>query len=55
MAVCECFLAHRPNVPVLYTSGQVIETQRCVPDSVFVAKPCQHSDILNACQKLLCK
>ncbi len=53
--VGECFLAHRPNVPVLYTSGQVIERERCVPGGVFVAKPYQHDDILNACQRLLSK
>ena len=50
-----CFLAGRPNVPVLYTSGQVIERERCVPGGVFIAKPYQHSDILNACQRLLSK
>jgi CheY-like chemotaxis protein len=50
--VGECFLAHRPNVPVLYTSGQVIEAERHVS---VIAKPYQHSDILNACQKLLSK
>jgi CheY-like chemotaxis protein len=50
-----CFLADRPNVPVLYTSGQVIERERCVPGGVFIAKPYQHSDILNACQRLLSK
>ncbi len=50
-----CFLADRPKVPVLYTSGQVIEAARCVPASVFIAKPYQHNDILNACQRLLSK
>ena len=47
--------AHRPNVPVLYTSAQVIELERYVPDGVFIAKPYQHNDILNACQRLLSK
>ena len=37
--VSECLLADRPNVPVLYTSGQVIERERCVPGGVFIAKP----------------
>ena len=53
--VGECFLAHRPNVPVLYTSALVIERERCVPGGVFVAKPYQHDDILNACRRLLSK
>jgi CheY-like chemotaxis protein len=50
-----CFLADRPKVPVLYTSGQVIEPERCVPDGVFIAKPYQHNEILSACQRLLSK
>src|ERR1700684_1627253 len=37
--VSECLLADRPNVPVLYTPGQVIERDRCVPGGVFIAKP----------------
>jgi CheY-like chemotaxis protein len=49
-----CFLADRPKVPVLYTSAQLIEPQRCAP-GVFIAKPYQHNDILNACQRLLRK
>ena len=53
--VGECFLAHRPNVPVLYTSALVIEPQRYVPNGGFIAKPYQHNDILNACQRLLSK
>jgi two-component system, response regulator PdtaR len=50
-----CFLANRPTVPVLYTSGQVIEPERCVPAGVFIAKPYQHNDMLNACERLLSK
>jgi CheY-like chemotaxis protein len=53
--VGERFLADRPKVPVLYTSGQVIEPERCVPAGVFIAKPYQHNDILNACERLLSK
>jgi CheY-like chemotaxis protein len=48
-----CFLADRPKVPVLYTSGQAIEPERWVPAGVFIAKPYQHNDILSACQRLL--
>jgi CheY-like chemotaxis protein len=50
--VGECFLAQRPDVPVLYTSGQAIDAERRVP---VIAKPYRHSDILNACQQLLRK
>ena len=53
--VGECFQAARPKVPVLYTSAQVIELERHVPDNVFIAKPYQHNDILSACQRLLSK
>ena len=50
--VGECFSADRPGVPVLYTSGEVIDRRRCIPGSIFVAKPYGHKDILNACQQL---
>jgi hypothetical protein len=33
-------------------SGDRIEPERCVPGSVFVAKPVQHSNILSACRQL---
>ena len=50
--VAECFLADRPKVPVLYTSGEVVDRRRCIPGSLFVAKPYGHKDILKACQQL---
>ena len=50
--VAECFRFERPDVPVLYTSGKSVETQRCVSRSEFVAKPYQSADILKACQRL---
>jgi CheY-like chemotaxis protein len=46
------FRIQRPAVPVLYTSGDVIDSQRCVTGSTFVAKPYQHIDILSACRRL---
>ena len=49
--VAECFRMLRPHVPVLYTSGKSIDPQRCVPGSVFVAKPYNSNDILSACQR----
>lgn len=49
--VAECFRAERPDVPLLYVSGEVINPERCVPGSVFVAKPYRHTDVLSACQR----
>ena len=46
------FRSAQPDIPVVYTSGQAIDCERCVPGSVFVAKPYQHTDILSACQRL---
>jgi CheY-like chemotaxis protein len=53
--VAECFRIERPDVPILYTSGKLIDPRRCVPGSAFVAKPYQHDDILNACRRLRSK
>lgn len=50
--VAECFRMERPDTLLLYMSGNCVDLERCVPGSVFVAKPLQHSDILNACQRL---
>jgi CheY-like chemotaxis protein len=50
--VAECFRMERPDTLLLYMSGNCVDLERCVHGSVFVAKPLQHSDILNACQRL---
>lgn len=50
--VAECFRRERRDIPVLYVSGERIDRERCVPGSMFVAKPFQHSDILNAFHRL---
>lgn len=50
--VAECFRADRPHVSVLYTSGKLIDPQRCVPGSAFFSKPYKSVDVLNACQRL---
>jgi CheY-like chemotaxis protein len=52
--VAERFRSERPDVPVVYMSGQEINRERCVR-SVFVAKPYQHVAILNACSRLRSK
>jgi CheY-like chemotaxis protein len=53
--VAERFRMDRPDVPVLYTSGKMIDPKRCVSGSVFVPKPYQSIDILSACQRLCSK
>ena len=50
--VAECFRIERPAIPVLYMSGDRIDFERCVPGSMFVAKPLNHEDILSACRRL---
>jgi CheY-like chemotaxis protein len=50
--VAKAFRMARPNMPVLYTSGKSIDTQRCVPGSVFVAKPYRSSDVVIMCQQV---
>jgi hypothetical protein len=42
----------RPDAPVLYTSADAIDRERCAPGSIFIAKPYRHNDILTACQGL---
>ena len=53
--VARRFRAQRPDMPVVYMSGQAIDRERCVPGSVFVAKPYQHTSILSACSRLQSK
>ena len=50
--VAKRFRSEQPDMAVVYTSGQAFDCERCVPGSVFVAKPYQHTDILSACQRL---
>jgi CheY-like chemotaxis protein len=53
--VAECFRSDRPNAPVLYTSGKAIDRQRCVPGSVFFAKPYDGTEIVQTCEQLRTK
>ena len=50
--VAECFRTVLPNLPVLYTSGDVIEQRRCVSGNAVIAKPYKKRDILKECQRL---
>lgn len=47
-----CRAAH-PAVAVIYCSGNSIEAERCVKDSVFLSKPCQ-MDVLTGLARKLC-
>jgi CheY-like chemotaxis protein len=49
--VAEAFRAARGNLPVIYTSGNPIESTRAVPGSLQFNKPYQPADILRACQR----
>ena len=51
--VAECFRTVLPAIPVVYTSGQMIEHTRCVPGSAFVPKPYNKGYLLKECQRLI--
>jgi hypothetical protein len=53
--VAERFRIDPPNLPILYTSGKIIEPERRVPGSVFLSKPYQRGEVLIACGWLLGK
>ena len=50
--VADYFRAHRPEVPVLYTSGKQIDPARPVSGSAFVAKPYRNDNVVSACRRL---
>jgi CheY-like chemotaxis protein len=50
--VAKRFRSEQPNLLVVYISSEQFDPERCVPGSVFVAKPYQHIDILSACLRL---
>jgi CheY-like chemotaxis protein len=50
--VADAFQANRPDVPVLYTSGHLIDPDRCIPGSMIVAKPYSGSEIVDACRRM---
>jgi CheY-like chemotaxis protein len=51
--VAHYFQKYRPDVPVVYTSGQIVDPRRRRPGSVFIPKPYQCDDVLDACERLL--
>jgi CheY-like chemotaxis protein len=53
--VAERFRMDRPDGVVLYTSANGVDTKRSCTDSMFVAKPYLHDDILSVCDQLRTK
>jgi hypothetical protein len=49
-AISRAYLGKLPAL--LDISGKLIDPERCVAGSVFVARPYQHIDILSACRRL---
>jgi hypothetical protein len=50
--VAEQFRAARPDVPIIYASGNSVDCSRRVVDSLFLDKPYLPAAILDACEKL---
>ena len=50
--VAEAFRAQRPEIPVIYASGQAIDPSRRVARSLAFGKPCRPDDVVAACHKL---
>jgi len=46
-----CRAAH-PSIAVIYCSGNSMEADRCVKDSVFLSKPCQMETLTGWARKL---
>ena len=50
--IAEAFRASRPDIAVLYASGNSADLTWAVPNSRFFGKPYRVSDILDACRSL---
>jgi CheY-like chemotaxis protein len=50
--VAEALRAARPNIAVVYASGNSTDRSRSVPRSLFFNKPYRASNIVEACQRL---
>jgi CheY-like chemotaxis protein len=51
--VAESCRAVQPDVPVIYTSGNTVDRSRCVQGSMFLEKPYDCGEVVNACKLLL--
>ena len=51
--VAEAYRVVRPDIPVIYTSGQSSDPRRRVDGSLFFDKPYVDGDVLQACLRLI--
>jgi len=50
--VAEAVRPIKPNLAVIYASGNVMERSRMVPGSAFFAKPCRTAELIETCRRL---
>jgi CheY-like chemotaxis protein len=51
--VAKQFRALRGNIPVVYTTGNHLDANQAVPDSLFFSKPYHPAEVVSRCQKLI--
>jgi CheY-like chemotaxis protein len=51
--VAEAFRAVKPEIPIIYTSGNSVDKARKVVGSVFLSKPCASGAILETSRALI--
>jgi DNA-binding response OmpR family regulator len=51
--VAEQFRAVRPDVPIIYASGNSVNRSRAVAGSLFFEKPYRPADLVEACRRLV--
>jgi CheY-like chemotaxis protein len=49
--VAAAFRKAHPKIPVIYTSGDPLNAELAVPESVFIAKPYEPATIVEACRR----
>jgi CheY-like chemotaxis protein len=50
--VADAVRSIKPNLAVVYASGNVMERSRMVPGSAFFAKPCRTAELVETCRRL---
>ena len=51
--VAQAFRAESADMPVVYTTSHAVDRFRRVPGSAFFDKPCNPSELLETCQRLV--
>ena len=51
--VAQGFRSRFTDLPVVYVSGNSVDTARMVPRSTFLGKPCAPADLMRACRRAL--